>query len=136
MMHGFQQIVTQAECRYNFVVHGLPPLGDEMRVSPLIWRKKLMDSIGGNLGYYYAQSIGCVGILKDWFTRALAEALAQGALTLTRADLARHAWSLEQCEKMAQDALDGEAGLAEQPEAMERLRTLLGLEAAPPGDAG
>src|SRR5207245_11487235 len=45
MMHGFQQIVTQAEDRYNFVVHGLPPLGDEMRVSPLIWRKKLMDSI-------------------------------------------------------------------------------------------
>jgi hypothetical protein len=50
MMHGFQQIVTQAEDRDNFVVHGLPPLGDEMRVSPLIWRKKLMDSISGNLG--------------------------------------------------------------------------------------
>lgn len=76
--------------------------------------------------YYYAQSIGCVGILKDWFTRALAEALAQGAPTLTRADLARHAWSLEQCEKMAQDAWDGDAVLADQPEAMERLRTLLG----------
>jgi hypothetical protein len=27
MMHGFQQIVTQAEDRYNFGVHGLPPLG-------------------------------------------------------------------------------------------------------------
>jgi hypothetical protein len=86
--------------------------------------------------YYYAQSIGCVGILKDWFTRALAEALAQGALTLTRAALARHAWSLEQCEKMAQDAVDGEAVLADQPEAMERLRTLLGLEAAPRVDTG
>src|SRR5262245_13254649 len=58
MMHGFQQIVTQAEDRYNFVVHGLPPLGDEMRVSPLIWRKKLMDSISGNLGYYCAQPPG------------------------------------------------------------------------------
>ena len=34
MMHSFQQIVTQAERRYNFVVHGLPPLGDEMAVSP------------------------------------------------------------------------------------------------------
>jgi hypothetical protein len=30
MMHGFQHIVTQAERRYNFVVHGLPPVGDEM----------------------------------------------------------------------------------------------------------
>src|SRR2546425_1863837 len=86
--------------------------------------------------YYYTQSIGCVGLLKDWFTRALAEALAQGAPTLTRADLARHAWSLEQCEKMAQDALNGEAVLADQPEALERLRTLLGLEAAPRVDTG
>lgn len=86
--------------------------------------------------YYYTQSIGCVGILKDWFTRALAEALAQEAPTLTRADLARHAWSLDQCEKMAQDALDGEAVLAEQPEAMERLRTLLGVAATPSVDTG
>src|SRR5262252_5707599 len=51
MMHGFQQIVAQAECRYNFVVHGLAPLGDEMAVSPPIWRKRLMDSISSNLGY-------------------------------------------------------------------------------------
>src|SRR2546428_12513278 len=53
MMHGFQQIVTQTERRDNFVVHGLPPLGDEMGVSPLLWRKKLMDSISSNLGYFY-----------------------------------------------------------------------------------
>src|SRR2546421_7480979 len=60
MMHGFQQIVTEAECRYNFVVHGLPPLGDEMAVSPLIWRKKLMDSISGNLDYIRGgQAMAC-----------------------------------------------------------------------------
>ena len=51
MMYGFQQIVTQAERRYNFVVHGLSPLGDEMAVSPPIWRKRLMDSISSNLDY-------------------------------------------------------------------------------------
>jgi ribonuclease I len=50
MRHGFQQIVTQAERRDNFVVHGLPPLGEEMAVSLLLWRKKLMDSISGNMG--------------------------------------------------------------------------------------
>jgi ribonuclease I len=33
-MHGFQQIVTQAERRDNFVVHGLPPLRDEMAFHP------------------------------------------------------------------------------------------------------
>src|SRR5262245_1742853 len=56
MMHGFQQIVTQAERRDNFVVHGLLPLGDAMAVAPLMWRKKLMDSISGNLGYYIKPS--------------------------------------------------------------------------------
>ena len=34
MMYGFQQSVAQAERRYNFVVHGLPPLGDEMVFHP------------------------------------------------------------------------------------------------------
>jgi hypothetical protein len=29
-----------------------------MRVSPLIWRKKLMDSIGGNLGYIHKELLG------------------------------------------------------------------------------
>src|SRR5262245_66170774 len=59
MMHGFQQIVAQAECRYNFVVHGLSPLGDEMAVSPLIWRKRLMDSISSNLGYVGERRVEC-----------------------------------------------------------------------------
>lgn len=81
--------------------------------------------------YCYAQSIGCVGILKDWFTRALAEALDTNAPTLTRADLERHAWSLDQCEKMAKDALEGEAILAQRPDAIAQLKTLLGLEPMP-----
>jgi hypothetical protein len=46
-------------------------------------------------------------------------------------DLERHACSLSQCEKMAQDALDGESVLAEEPEATERLRSLLGLGIKP-----
>jgi hypothetical protein len=81
--------------------------------------------------YCYAHSMGCVGILKDWFTRALAEALDHNTPTVTRADLERHAWSLDQCEKMVQEALDGEAVLAEKPEGFDRLRSLLGLGATP-----
>ena len=81
--------------------------------------------------YCYTHSIGCIGILKDWFTRALADALDRGAPTLTRADLERHTWSLDQCEKMAQDARDGESVLTEKPEAVERLRKLLCLGMKP-----
>lgn len=80
--------------------------------------------------YYYVHSIGCVGILKDWFTHALAEAMERNAPTLTRADLERHAWSTDQCEKMAKDALDGEAVLAQKPDAVVHLKKLLGLEEA------
>src|SRR5262249_36574298 len=54
MMHGFQQIVAQAEGRYNFVVHGLSPLGDEMAVSPLIWR-------------------GVIALFPQWKTVSLSE---------------------------------------------------------------
>jgi len=84
--------------------------------------------------YCYTHSIGCIGILKDWFTRALADVLDRGAPTLTRVDLERHTWSLEQCEKMAQDVRDGESVLTEKPEAVERLRKLLCLGMKPDVD--
>jgi hypothetical protein len=77
--------------------------------------------------YCYAHSMGCVGILKDWFTRALAEALEQGAPTLTRAHLEHYAWSVDQCGKMAQDTLEGESAFLEKPRSTVRLRELLGL---------
>jgi len=79
--------------------------------------------------FCYAYSMGCVGILKDWFTRALAAVLERGAPTLTRADLEHYAWSFDQCQKMAQDALDGESTFMEKPESAGRLRELLGLGA-------
>lgn len=79
--------------------------------------------------FCYAHSMGCVGVLKDWFTRALATALEQGALTLTRADLEHSAWSVGQCEKMTQDMLEGESAFMEKPESAGRLRELLGLAA-------
>jgi AAA domain-containing protein len=77
--------------------------------------------------YLYTHSVGCVGVLKDWFVRALNDALLEGAQTLSRKHLERHAWSVEQCEKMVQEVLEGEAELTEKPEARRRLRRLLGL---------
>lgn len=77
--------------------------------------------------FCYARSMGCIGILKDWFTRALAQVLEQGAPTLTRANLEHYAWSLNQCEKMAQDTLEGESAFMENPGSANRLRERLGL---------
>jgi hypothetical protein len=77
--------------------------------------------------YLYTHSIGCIGVLKDWFVRALNEALSEGAPTLTRKHLEQHAWSLDQCEKMMQEAMEGEMELTEKPEARTRLRRMMGL---------
>jgi energy-coupling factor transporter ATP-binding protein EcfA2 len=94
------------------------PLAEE----PQLWR---------DWEYCYARSIGCVGVLKDWLTRGLAAALEAGATTLTRKHLEQHSWSTDQCEKMAQEALEGEFALAEKKEARTRLITLLGLDPKP-----
>ena len=77
--------------------------------------------------FCYTHSLGCVGILKDWFTRALADAVERGAPTLTRADLERCAWSLDQCMTTARDTLDGESVFIEKAETANRLRQLLGF---------
>jgi energy-coupling factor transporter ATP-binding protein EcfA2 len=94
------------------------PLAEE----PQLWR---------DWEYCYARSIGCVGMLKDWLTRGLAAALEEGAATLTRKHLEKYSWSMDQCEKMAQEALEGESALTEKGEARGRVLMLLGLESKP-----
>jgi hypothetical protein len=94
------------------------PLAEE----PQLWR---------DWEYCYARSIGCVGVLKDWLTRGLAAALETDAATLTREHLEKYSWSMDQCEKMAQEALEGESALTEKKEVRIRLLTLLGLEPKP-----
>jgi len=78
--------------------------------------------------YCYERSIGCVGVLKDWLTRALAVALADSSATITRKIIERTAWSVDQAARMAKDALEGEADLTECDESRGRLRKLLGLD--------
>jgi hypothetical protein len=81
--------------------------------------------------YCYERTVGCVGVLKDWLTRGLAEALERGAKTLSRALLARHALSVDRCDHMLTEAMAGEAALTEDGQAVYRLRVRLGLEPGP-----
>jgi hypothetical protein len=78
--------------------------------------------------YCFERSVGCVGILKDWLTRALAMALTEEAATVTRAHLVRHALSAAACERLVSEALYGEEQLMEGAEATAHLRLRLGLE--------
>jgi hypothetical protein len=68
--------------------------------------------------YCYERTIGCVGVLKDWLTRALAEAMEKGEKTLSRALLEQHALSVDRCDQMITEAMAGEAALTEDDNAM------------------
>ena len=72
-----------------------------------------------------------MGVLKDWLTRALAEAMEKGEKTLSRALLEQHALSVDRCDQMITEAMAGEAALTEDDNAAYRLRVRLGLEPGP-----
>ncbi len=78
-------------------------------------------------GYFYERSIGCVGVLKDWLTRAAATALREGSTALTLAHLEKRALSAAKCARTAADAKDGEDELHYTEEHRERLLSLLGI---------
>lgn len=78
--------------------------------------------------YFYERSIGCIGVLKDWLTRALAVELELGGKTLTIRDIQRRALSVTQCARMLAEAVDGERQLADTADARQELRNNLGLE--------
>lgn len=82
-----------------------------------------------HLEYCYERSIGCVGLVKDWLTRALAFAINQNAHAVSLEMLRRTAWSLDQSERMAREAVDGESDVSEKEEKRHRLKQLLQLGA-------
>jgi hypothetical protein len=79
--------------------------------------------------YFYERSVGCIGVLKVWLTRALAKALKDGGKVLSHKHLERSALSVSQCQKMLEEAIEGEALLDDSREDRARLRRLMGLEA-------
>jgi len=87
--------------------------------------------------YLYLRSVGCIGLLKQWLLDTLDRAVESGATTITRADLERTAPPPSKSKKVLEEALEGEAKLAElDPEADPRaaeaeLRALLRLPLQP-----
>lgn len=81
--------------------------------------------------YCYERTLGCVGILKDWLTRALRDALEEGATTVTLKHLQQRAWSVAQCRRMLKEIQEGEKQLSETEDDCAQLRTTLGLAKQP-----
>ena len=81
--------------------------------------------------YCYERTIGCVGILKGWLTRALGEAIERNEATISQSLLEQHVLSVDRCGQMVTEAVAGEAALTEDEHTAYRLRVRLGLEAGP-----
>jgi hypothetical protein len=77
--------------------------------------------------FLYERSLGCVGILKQWLTRALHSVLRRGGSTIIRKDLEAHALSVLQCEKILSETAEGESRAAEPTQARDALQVRLGL---------
>mgnify|MGYP001159352168 CR=1 FL=1 len=78
--------------------------------------------------FCYERSLGCIGLLKEWLTRALATGLAQRTPQVTRSHLEQHALSVADCQTMATEMLEGEAMLEEGAGTRQRLQTMLALD--------
>lgn len=83
--------------------------------------------------FLYERSIGCVGILKDWLSAALALSLEESSPSLTRAHLEATAPATAKCMRQLTEAVEGERQLVESNESRELLRQYLGLEASGAG---
>jgi energy-coupling factor transporter ATP-binding protein EcfA2 len=83
--------------------------------------------LAGEWEFLYERSIGCVGILKEWLTRALHSVLRRGGNMIVRKDLEAHALSVMQCEKILSETAEGESRAAEPAEARSALQVRLGL---------
>lgn len=81
--------------------------------------------------YFYEYSAGCVGILKDWLSRALEATLQQGQERLTPACLQETALRTGKLYEVAREIHYGEALLAETEVRRQEVRMLLGLVPAP-----
>jgi hypothetical protein len=85
----------------------------------------------GRFEYLYEQSVGCIGVLKDWLNRALAAALEEGAATLTAHHLERHAEPARKLLSLAREIQEGEEALRGDGREREEVRRFLGLGSAP-----
>ena len=79
--------------------------------------------------FIYERSLGCVGTLKEWLSRALELALDENSRIINSSHLERSAMSVTRCRTIAQEIIHGEERLAEDAKARPHLLSMLGLTA-------
>jgi len=80
-----------------------------------------------HLEYCFERSLGCVGLLKDWFSRALADAINKGAKTITVRDLQRHELPPSVLLTISEEFVEGERRLFEEETTFALIKERLGI---------
>jgi hypothetical protein len=83
--------------------------------------------------YLHERSIGCIGVLKTWLTKALAHATSEGRKVITMADLNATELSIDRLQRMLSEARQGEGTLIESKEDIELFQ--VDLEGVEPNKA-
>lgn len=86
----------------------------------------------GHEEYIYKRTIGCVGILKDWFYEALCLAIDERAETVTHRHLQRTAMSEDKVASIALEILEGEDRMQVNKKSKQILDAIWGGETPPP----
>jgi AAA domain len=90
---------------------------------------QIQPDLVGSWEFLYERSLGCVGILKDWLSETLFDALTKKkpAATISIKDLEKKARPVNQCRVMLSVILAGEKRFVESVEELNELRRDLGL---------
>lgn len=99
-------------------------LGTLQRYLPL----EEMPDCENNWDFFMERSLGCIGILKDWLTKALAVSLRNNKKTISHEFLEKTSLSVHQCKEILSEIIQGETDLIETAEERFLLRVGLSLE--------
>ncbi len=78
--------------------------------------------------FIYERTLGCVGILKDWLTRCLGDALHNQKSTITKEILHKYAMPIQALEMLYGEIEQGEALFAENEQHRINLLYKIGLK--------
>ena len=78
--------------------------------------------------YIYIGTLGCIGILKNWLTRAFKKALEECATTVTIEHLEKHILPVDTLENMLREINEGEKLFEKTDSDRNRLRMALGFD--------
>lgn len=86
------------------------------------------DSTCPDWDFFYERSLGCIGVLKDWLTRACSLALRSNAGTITFEHLEKRSLSISSLTQLLAEITVGEREMEESAGQRELLRGNLGLD--------